>query len=106
MNGLNGGDAAVEDSGNLRAADWFYRSRVASVLWLVARLWLGYGWLNAGYQKLWGSEKAVFWNGGGAGVKGFATAGVAGSKAGTGGASYGWVAAFLPGFVIPNASWI
>jgi thiosulfate dehydrogenase (quinone) large subunit len=93
--------------GNLRAADWLYRSRAASVLWLVARLWLGYGWLNAGYQKLWGSEKAVFWNGGGAGVKGFATAGVAGSAAGKGaGASYGWWAAFLHDFVIPNASWI
>jgi thiosulfate dehydrogenase [quinone] large subunit len=91
---------------NLRAADWLYRSKAASVLWLVARLWLGYSWLNAGYQKLWGSEKAVFWNGGGAGVKGFATAGVAGSKAGKGGASYGWFAGFLHGFVIPNASWI
>jgi thiosulfate dehydrogenase (quinone) large subunit len=77
------------------------------VLWLVARLWLGYGWLNAGYQKLWGSEKAAFWNGGGAGVKGFATAGVTGSAAGKGaGASYGWWAAFLHNFVIPNASWI
>jgi hypothetical protein len=76
------------------------------VIWLITRLWLGYSWLNAGYQKLWGSEKAVFWNGGGAGVKGFATAGVAGSKAGTGGASYGWFAGFLHGFVIPNASWI
>jgi hypothetical protein len=69
---------------NLRAADWLYRSKAASVIWLVARLWLGYSWLNAGYQKLWGSEKAAFWNGGGAGVKGFATAGVAGSKAGKG----------------------
>jgi thiosulfate dehydrogenase (quinone) large subunit len=92
---------------NLRVADWFYRSRAASVIWLVARLWLGYGWLNAGYQKLWGSEKAAFWNGGGAGVKGFATAGVTGSTAGKGsGASYGWWAAFLHNFVIPNASWI
>ncbi|HXL92151.1 MAG TPA: DoxX family membrane protein [Streptosporangiaceae bacterium] len=93
-------------AGNVRIADWLYRSKPASVLWLVARVWLGYGWLNAGYQKLWGSEKAAFWNGGGAGVKGFATAGVAGSKAGTGGASYGWFAGFLHGFVIPNASWI
>ena len=93
--------------GNLRAADWLYRSRAASALWLVARLWLGYGWANAGYQKLWGSEKAVFWNGGGAGVKGFATAGVSGSAAGKGaGASYGWWAAFLHDFVLPNASWI
>jgi thiosulfate dehydrogenase [quinone] large subunit len=92
---------------NLRAADWLYRSRAASVIWLVARLWLGYGWLNAGYQKLWGSEKAAFWNGGGAGVKGFATAGVTGSTAGKGsGASYGWWAGFLHNFVIPNASWI
>ena len=91
---------------NFWAADWLYRSRAASVLWLVARLWLGYGWLNAGYQKLWGSEKAVFWNGGGAGVKGFAIAGVTGSATGKGGASYGWWAAFLHNFVIPNASWI
>jgi thiosulfate dehydrogenase [quinone] large subunit len=91
--------------GNVRAADWLFRSRVASVLWLVARLWLGYGWLNAGYQKIWGSESAGFWSSG-AGVKGFATAGVAGSKAGTGGASYGWFAAFLHGFVIPNSTWI
>lgn len=91
--------------GNLRAADWLYRSRVASVLWLVARVWLGYGWLNAGYQKIWGAESAGFWSSG-AGVKGFAIAGVAGSKAGTGGASYGWFAAFLHGFVIPNSTWI
>jgi thiosulfate dehydrogenase (quinone) large subunit len=91
---------------NLRAADWLYRSKAASVIWLIARLWLGYGWLNAGYQKLRGSERAVFWNGGGAGVKAFATAGVAGSKAGAGGASYGWFAGILHGFVIPNASWI
>ena len=97
---------ATGPPGNIRASDWLYRSRAASVLWLVARVWLGYGWLNAGYQKLWGSEKAVFWNGRGAGVKGFATAGVAGSTSGKGGASYGWWAAFLHDFVIPNASWI
>jgi thiosulfate dehydrogenase (quinone) large subunit len=100
------GSRPETSGGNLQIADWFYRSKAASLLWLVARLWLGYGWLNAGYQKLWGSEKAAFWNGGGAGVKGFAAAGVAGSKAGTGGASYGWWAGFLHGFVIPNASWI
>jgi thiosulfate dehydrogenase [quinone] large subunit len=101
-----GPPATATPAGNVRIADWLFRSKPASVLWLVARVWLGYGWLNAGYQKLWGSEKAAFWNGGGAGVKGFATAGVAGSKAGTGGASYGWFAGFLHGFVIPNASWI
>jgi thiosulfate dehydrogenase [quinone] large subunit len=67
---------------------------------------LGYQWINAGYQKIWGSEKSFFWFGGGAGVKGFAAAGVAGSATGKGGASYGWWAGFLHNFVIPNASWI
>jgi thiosulfate dehydrogenase (quinone) large subunit len=93
-------------TGNLRYADWLFRSKAAAMVWLVARLWLGYEWLNAGYQKLWGSEKLAFWSGGGAGVKGFAGAGVAGSATGKGGASYGWWAAFLHNFVIPNASWI
>jgi thiosulfate dehydrogenase [quinone] large subunit len=76
------------------------------VLWLVVRVWLGYEWFNAGYQKIWGSERSAFWFGNGLGVKGFATAGVVGSTAGKGGASYGWWAAFLHNFVIPNASWI
>jgi thiosulfate dehydrogenase [quinone] large subunit len=62
--------------------------------------------MNAGYQKIWGSEKAAFWFGGGAGVKGFATSGVVGSTTGKSGANYGWWAAFLHNFVIPNASWI
>jgi len=91
---------------NLRLTDWLYRSSAASLIWLVVRLVLGYWWLNAGYQKIWGSEKAAFWFGGGAGVKGFATAGVAGSTTGKGGASYGWWAGFLHNFVVPNASWI
>ncbi len=104
-----GGTTGVFEAptGNLRFADWLYRSKAASVIWLVARLWLGYEWLNAGYQKLWGSENAVFWNSGGAAVKGYATAGVAGSTVGKGaGATYGWWAGFLHNFVVPNASWI
>jgi thiosulfate dehydrogenase [quinone] large subunit len=91
---------------NLRISDWLFRSRKASVLWLIVRLWLGYQWLNAGYQKIWGAERSFFWFGGGAGVKGFATAGIVGSASGKGGASYGWWAAFLHNFVVPNASWI
>jgi thiosulfate dehydrogenase (quinone) large subunit len=91
---------------NLRLADWLFRSSAASLIWLVVRVWLGYQWANAGYQKIWGSEKSAFWFGAGAGVKGFATAGVVGSSTGKGGASYGWWAGFLHNFVIPNASWI
>ncbi len=101
----NPGATFEASTGNIRLADWLYRSTPASVIWLVARLWLGYGWLHAGYEKLWGSLHAVFWNG--AGVKGLAAAGVAGSTAGKGaGASYGWWAGFLHNVVIPNASWI
>jgi thiosulfate dehydrogenase [quinone] large subunit len=93
-------------SHNLRLADWLYRSTAASLIWLVVRVWLGYQWANAGYQKIWGSERSMFWFGGGAGVKGFATAGITGSASGKGGASYGWWAGFLHNFVLPNASWI
>jgi thiosulfate dehydrogenase [quinone] large subunit len=96
----------VAPSGNLRFADWLFRSKLASVIWLVARVWLGYEWLNAGYQKIWGAEKAGFWNHSGIAVKGYALAGVAGSTAGKGGASYGWWAGFLHNFVESNASWI
>ena len=92
--------------GNLRISNWLFRTKAASIIWLVARLWLGYEWLNAGYQKIWGSESAAFWSGGGAAVKGFATSGIAGSATGKGGASYGWWAGFLHNFVVPNSSWI
>jgi len=34
---------------------WLYRSRQASVLWLAVRLWLGWQWFSAGWQKLTGS---------------------------------------------------
>ncbi|HUZ09345.1 MAG TPA: DoxX family membrane protein [Acidimicrobiales bacterium] len=102
-----GQDGILEaPTGNLRFADWLYRSKAAGVLWLVARLWLGYEWLNAGYQKLWGAENSGFWNNSGAAVKGYAAAGITGSATGKGGASYGWWAAFLHNFVVPNASWI
>jgi thiosulfate dehydrogenase [quinone] large subunit len=98
--------AGAEPARPLRASTWLFRSHAASAIWLVVRLWLGYQWINAGYQKIWGSERAAFWFGGGAAVKGFASAGVAGSTGGSGGASYGWWAAFLHNFVEPNASWI
>jgi len=108
----NGQRGAAESSSadsrghTLRISEWLYRSREASLLWLVVRLWLGYQWANAGYQKIWGSEHSAFWFGGGAAVKGFATAAVLGSASGNGGASYGWWAAFLHNFVVSNASWI
>jgi uncharacterized membrane protein YphA (DoxX/SURF4 family) len=50
----------LRNSGNLRFANWLFRFAYASVLWLAVRVWLGYQWLNAGYQKIWGSEKMGF----------------------------------------------
>jgi len=98
--------AATLKSGNLKLADWLFRSNYASVIWLVVRVWLGYQWLNAGYQKIWGSEKMMFWNGGGVGVYGFAKSGVAANGTPMGAVGFGWWAGFLHNFVMPNASWI
>jgi thiosulfate dehydrogenase [quinone] large subunit len=98
--------AADPKSKNLRVADWLFRSNYASVLWLVVRVWLGYQWLNAGYQKVWGSEKMVFWYGGGAGVYGFAKSGVTANATPMGAVGFGWWAGFLHNFVMPNASWL
>jgi len=95
-----------EEPQRMRISEWLFRSHQASVVWLLVRIWLGYQWINAGYQKIWGSERSAFWFGNGAGVKGFATSGVAGSASGKGGASYGWWAGFLHNFVVPNAAWI
>jgi thiosulfate dehydrogenase (quinone) large subunit len=93
-------------TGNVRLADWLFRSQAASCLWFVARVWLGYQWANAGYQKIWGSERMGFWFNNGAGVKGFATGGVAASHGATASVAYGWWAGFLHNFVTPNAGWI
>jgi thiosulfate dehydrogenase (quinone) large subunit len=104
----HGGNPKLADvsRAQLRSFDWLYRSTAAGFIWLVARVWLGYEWLNAGYQKLWGSERLGFWYNGGAAVKGYAAAGVAGSSGAHPSTSYGWWAAFLHNFVEPNASWI
>jgi len=47
-----------------------------------------------------------FWYGGGAGVYGFARAGVAADSQPYGAVVYGWWAAFLHKFIMPNSSWI
>src|SRR6266487_4419849 len=33
--------------------------KVSGILWLIARLWLGYEWLNAGLEKVFGDGNAV-----------------------------------------------
>jgi thiosulfate dehydrogenase (quinone) large subunit len=78
---------------------WLGESRIAAVGWAAARIWLGIMWIQAGKAKLWGSENSAFLHHGGAGVHGFATAGI---KL----ASYSWWGHFLHGFVLPNSGWI
>jgi thiosulfate dehydrogenase [quinone] large subunit len=76
---------------------------VRALLWLIARVWVGYQFLDASWQKLFGSEQAAFVGAhAGAGVKGFLTFAV--SPQMTGGAHpsvlppYAWLArnVFLP----------
>src|SRR5690349_18058731 len=46
--------------------------KIAGILWLIARLWLGYEWLAAGIEKVFGEGSAA-WVGAkaGSGVTGF-----------------------------------
>lgn len=52
--------------------------QVAAVLWLIARLWLGYQWLTAGIEKVFGAGSAA-WVGdkAGVGVTGFLNGAIA-----------------------------
>ncbi len=80
-----------------RVLTWLTHSKLASPLWLAARVWLGVMWMQAGWAKLWGAENAGFLHNNGAAVAGFA---------GHGAASYSWWGSFLHSFVVPNAGWI
>jgi thiosulfate dehydrogenase [quinone] large subunit len=85
----------------LRPFRWLYQSKGASYIWLVARLWLGYKWLDAGWQKMFGAEYSSFWNGG-KGVAGFATSAQAHSTGAHASVVYGWWVSFMTNFVGPN----
>lgn len=85
-------------------------------LWLIVRLYVGYQWITAGWEKLTGysiniesfGQKAgspwVFSGHDGAALTGFASGAI---KLSTGAhpAVQGWYAGFLQNFVIPNAGW-
>lgn len=70
-----------------------------SWLWLIVRVWLGWQWISAGWEKLHSST----WVGSQAGTA--LTGFVNGALAKTGGAHpdvQGWYAAFLQSTVLPN----
>lgn len=74
-------------------ARWLFASTgLAPVIWLLARLWLGYEWLTSGWDKITGGG----WLDGGAALRGFAANAI---ETGTQGehpqVAYGWYVTFL-----------
>jgi thiosulfate dehydrogenase [quinone] large subunit len=78
----------------------FADTRVAW-FWLIVRLYVGYEWLSAGYEKLT-SGAWVFSAHDGIGLKGFVMGALA-KTAGTNPAVQGWYAYFLQHVVLPGA---
>ena len=87
-------------------AQWLFASKQAAWLWLIARLYLGYEWLHAGFGKVTGTEGGTFswhlgfttdsWLRSSKGLQGFL--GYAVTNAGKGPNSslnYGWYASML-----------
>src|ERR671932_1347797 len=86
-----------------RIARLLFANTYPAPLWLIIRLYVGYEWLMAGYEKF--TDPAGVWVGAKAGtaIMGFAK----GALAKTGGEHpnvAGWYAAFLQNVVMPNAA--
>jgi len=88
-----------------RFARFFFASPAASWIWLVARIYLGYTWLHAGWEKVTGTGGSTFnwhwaytsdsWIKSSAGLKGFAGFALKGAGGEHAAVNYGWYAAFL-----------
>lgn len=87
--------------GNPPIAEFLFGDTRTAWFWLIVRLYAGYQWIDAGYEKLtsptWTGAKA------GTAIAGFA-AGALKKTAGDHPDVYGWYASFLQGVVIPNAA--
>jgi thiosulfate dehydrogenase [quinone] large subunit len=81
---------------------WLFASSKAAWIWLVVRLWLGYEWLHAGWEKV----TSPAWMDGGKALKGFAAGAIASSKDPEHPqVAYGWWVSFLH-WVSDNAAWM
>jgi thiosulfate dehydrogenase [quinone] large subunit len=86
-------------------AKWLFTSTTAAWIWLAARVWLGYQWLHAGWEKITGTGGGTFawhwaytsdsWLKTSAGLKGFAGYALTGAGKEHAAVNYGWYAAFL-----------
>ena len=61
-------------------ARWLFGSATLSPFWLVLRVWLGYEWAHAGYEKLYGHSRAAWAHG--SAIHGFVKTSLAASHAG------------------------
>ncbi|SRR6266571_1444033 len=88
-----------------KIARYLFNSQGAAVLWLLARLYIGYGFLHAGWEKVTGTSGGSFawhwgftsdsWLRSSTGLKGFAAFAVKGAGGEHAAVNYGWYAAFL-----------
>jgi len=85
-----------------RVARFLFSSPIAAIGWLVLRVWLGYQWLHAGWEKVTGTESGWHlafthdsWLRTSAGLKGFAGFALTNAKGPHAAVNYGWYAAFL-----------
>jgi thiosulfate dehydrogenase [quinone] large subunit len=75
-----------------RYATWLFRSAPAAWIWLVVRVYLGYEWAHAGYEKIFTDH----WLSSTAPLKGFIGYALQGAGQGDHSAvNYGWYAAFM-----------
>jgi thiosulfate dehydrogenase [quinone] large subunit len=88
-----------------KIARFLFNSREAAAIWLVARLYLGYAFLHAGWGKITGTGGGTFtwhwaytsesWLKSSAGLKGFVGFALKGAGGEHASVNYGWYAAFL-----------
>jgi thiosulfate dehydrogenase [quinone] large subunit len=85
-----------------KIARFFFTSPAAAPIWLVARVWLGYQWLHAGWEKITGTESGWHfaftshsWLRSTSGLKGFAGYALTQAKGPHAAVNYGWYASFL-----------
>jgi thiosulfate dehydrogenase [quinone] large subunit len=88
-----------------KIARFLFNSRGAAGIWLLARLYLGYTWLHAGWEKITGTGGGTFswhwaytsesWLKSSSGLKGFVGFALQGAGGEHAAVNFGWYAAFL-----------
>jgi thiosulfate dehydrogenase [quinone] large subunit len=91
--------------GEPRIAQWLFGSPSGAWVWVIPRLYLGYLWLHAGWEKVTGTSGGTWswsfdftkdsWLRSSAGLKGFAAYALTNTKGPNAAVNYGWYAAFL-----------